>query len=564
MGYLLYIILCAVGQVDLSEVVGINTTCIDGGWKKIYQQTTPIIWNSTAVQDCVVNSCSFWQFSDYLALDNLQDYEDDGYAFLILWDNTYWIQWKQALNPLTIGADSATDPLSGDHVSLGISENLHEDGDLDFSGLSLSPDDGVLLDGRSTDGAWFAIAVTVDIQLTKGDTSVGIPAWKFSGSDSSHFSQQVNLYVWNSSCGEWGIPSLSPTETPTSLPSQGPKHEQMEFIFNGNTGSNDNSVMQVLLGLVIGGFMIIICFLLICWRHMEKVRRKEMKRAVEKVNQKLAEELFSDMNGWRLVNLNCNPYQNPQGWNVEVQSQMPGSYNVPLKMVQSPYVMNEYTNHRSTYNPEIPYNAAVHYNQTLPYTSQAAYKRNMVPIINPDLSAESKIISNLWLRMNQNMENSVSFPLQSATAPQSTSYSKIGSPRRKEFLPDSYSKVSGYQPGIAKLSISGDMVERQRFASEEEESSSDNETIRDSNRIKVKLKNRRQLEESDSSSSSFSESSEHSSDSSLVIHKPQTMRRNIDLQNEKLDLGEFEGMCERLGILQAEDMCIEGASNRQI
>jgi len=280
---------------------------------------------------------------------------------------------------------------------------------------------------------------------------------------------------------------------------------------------------------------------------MEKVRRKEIKLAVEKVNQKLAEELFSDMNCWRSGNLNCNPYQNPQGYNLEVQSQMPCSYNAPLTIVQNPGVM-EYTNPRSTHTTAAPYNSAVHYNQ--PYISPP-HARNMVPIINPDLSAESKIISNLRLRMNQNMENSASFPLQSASAPQSTTYSKIGSPRRQEFLPDSYSKVSGYQPGISKLSSSGDRVVRQRFASEEEESSSTNETIRESNRKNGKLLNRRQLEESDSSSS-FSESAEHSSDSSLVIQKLQTMRHNTNLQNEKLDLGEFEVMCEQLGILQAE------------
>merc|ERR1719233_2602929 len=148
------------------------------------------------------------------------------------------------------------------------------------------------------------------------------------------------------------------------------------------------------------------------------------------------------------------------------------------------------------------------------------------------------------------MENSVSFPLQSATTQSTSYYSKIGSPRGQEFLPDSYSKVSGYQPGISKQSSSGDKVLRQRFASEEEESSTTNETKRESNRKNGKLLNR-QLEESDSSSS-FSESAEHSSDSSLVIQKLQTMHHNTNLQNEKLDLGEFEVMCEQLGILQAE------------
>jgi len=558
MKYLIYLILCAVGQVDLSEVVEIQTACINGGWNQLYQQTAPITWSSSVIQDCSVDSCSFHTSSDYIDLDNLQDYEDDGYAFLILWDNTYYIHWKQALNPLTVAADSAT----GKYVGLGISENLDNDSDLDFSGLSVSPDSGVLLDGRSTEGAWFGIAVAVDIELTEGDTSVGIPAWKVSGSDGGYyFAQQVNFYVWNASCGDWGLPSESPTEPPTSLPSRSPSHDPTEFyIYSGSTGGNSFSLMHILLVFVICGFLMIICVLLVCWRHMEKVRRKEMQRTIEEVNEKLAEELFPD-HGWCQGNvLNGTPYPNTPGYNVKVMSQMPGRYIAPTNIVGDPYMINQYTDRRSTYNPVIPYNSAAQYNQTVPYISQAPYTGNMVPIIDPaHLRAESQIISNLRVRMDQNMENSVSFPLHSMPAPQSSLRRRIGSPRRQEFLIDSHSKVSGYHPGISRLSSSGGRMARQRFASEEEESSSTSETTRKLNR---KLLTRGQLEESDSSSSSSSESVEKSSDASLVSHKLQTKRHNVDRQNDAINMGEFEGLCEQFGILQAEHMGAEGVSNR--
>jgi len=553
---LIYLILCAVGEVDLSEVVGIQTTCIDGGWNELYQQKAPVTWSSIVIHDCSVDSCSFQTSSDYIDLDNLQNYEDDGYAFLILWDNTYYIHWKQALNPLSVAADSATVPLSGEYVSIGISENLDEWSDLDFSGLSISPDSGVLLDGHSADGAWFGIAVTVDIELTDGDTSVGIPAWKVRGSDGRfYFAQQVNFYVWNASCGEWGIPSESPTEQPTILPSRSPTHNPTDlWIFNGSTGGNGISLIHILIGFVIGGFVLIICFLLICWRHMERVRRKEMKRTLEEVNEKLAEEFFPELNAWYHGNLlTGSPYQNAP-YNVGVLNQIPGSYNAPINIAQNPYVINQYTNPRSAYNTVTSYDPAMQYNQVVPYIPGDPYTGNAVSIIDPaHLRAESRIISSLRVRKAQNMEDSVSFPLQSTAVAQSASHRGRGSPRRKEFIMEGHSNVPGYN--------SVDRVAGQRFASEEEESSSTSETPRELNEGNVKLKTR-QLEESDSSCSSSSESVEKSSDASLVSRKLQTKRHIIARPNEAMDMGEFEGLCEQFGILQ--DMGIEGVSNRPI
>lgn len=291
-----------------------------------------------------------------------------------------------------------------------------------------------------------------------------------------------------------------------------------------------------------------------------------MQRTLEEVNEKLAEELFPDMNGWCQGNLlNGTPYPNAPGYNVEVMNQMPGRYSAPVNIVGNPYMINQYTNPRSTYNPVMPYNSAQQYNQTVPYISPAPYTGNRVPIIDPaQLRAESQIISNLRVRMDQNMENSVSFPLHSTTAPQSSSRRRTGSPRRQKFRIDSHSKVLGYHPGNSRLSNSGDRLARQRFASEEEESSSTSETNRKLNRKKVKLQTRGQLEESDSSSSSSSESVEKSSDASLVSHKLQTKRHNVDRQNDAINMGEFEGLCEKFGILQAQDMGAEGTSNRPI
>merc|ERR1719219_330189 len=111
--------------------------------------------------------------------------------------------------------------------------------------------------------------------------------------------------------------------------------------------------------------------------------------------------------------------------------------------------------------------------------SQAPYAFRTVPVSNPTKQrAESLKIPNLRERMSQNMETSVSFALQSPTA-HSTSYSKVGSHRRPDSIMDSYSKVSGYQPG--KVSRSGDMMTRPRFAWEEEDVSLTPETFRESN-----------------------------------------------------------------------------------
>jgi len=240
---------------------------------------------------------------------------------------------------------------------------------------------------------------------------------------------------------------------------------------------------------------------------------------------------------------------------------MPGSYKAPIK---TDSMIDQDTIPRMTYNPVTHSKSAVQHMQTVPYISQAPYKHNTVPIINPDLRVKSQIISNLPAHIDQSTENSVNFTLERTTAGESTSYHRVGSPRRREFSTDSHSKVSGWQSGISRLSSSGDMVARQRFASEEDESSSSTETIRELNRKNDKTQSRQQMEEPAGSYSSFSESLEHSSNSSVVISKLQTQRHNVDRQNETLDLEEFEGLCEQLGIFQVEDRFTLDVSNRPI
>lgn len=224
--YLIFILLSTHGQIDLNTISGIINDCTNGGWVKVYQQSSSSPWNASAKDWCTSSQCSwFTDTTDYLDFDLISLYEGNGYAFLMTWDNAYWIQWKQKDNPKTLSADSTPDPLSGDYEStLDWSDNLDRTGYVNFYGLTLSPELGVIFDGRGPEGTWFVVGITDSTNL---EISFGIPGWVTIDSDGeewSHWGEQVQLYVWNPICGNWGgFPTESPTtHFPTKSPSQGP------------------------------------------------------------------------------------------------------------------------------------------------------------------------------------------------------------------------------------------------------------------------------------------------------------------------------------------------------
>jgi len=206
----------AVAEFNLDTISGISNNCHKGGWVKLYQQSASSIWHAGAMSWCKPSKCLYSPIisTDYLNFDIISSYEGNGYAFLMAWDDTYWIQWKQKDNPLALSADSKPDPLSGDfEFTLVASDNIRSWGIVDFHGLSYSSDSGVILDGRSSMGTWFAIGVT---EAANADVSYGIPGW-ITGTDPEYaiknYAQEVKLYVWDPICGNWGN---FPTESPTT------------------------------------------------------------------------------------------------------------------------------------------------------------------------------------------------------------------------------------------------------------------------------------------------------------------------------------------------------------
>lgn len=226
--HFIFLLLCTLWAFDLNTVSGITNNCDNGGWVKIYQQSGTSLWHSVDI--CGIYGCLYRPIStDYLNFDKVYSYEGNGYAFLMVWDKDYWIQWKQEYSPHILSSQSTPNPLSGEYEdTLYASENLLENGTPDFYGLSRSSDNGVILDGRNANGAWFAVGVTPAIELTDGDTSNGLPAWVAVGNNGTvtHYANLVQLYVWDPICGNWGgFPTESPTTPlPTATPSPMPTH----------------------------------------------------------------------------------------------------------------------------------------------------------------------------------------------------------------------------------------------------------------------------------------------------------------------------------------------------
>jgi len=97
---------------------------------------------------------------------------------------------------------------------------------LDFRGLGLSSDNGVLVDGRSHFGSWFAIGVSVSVEHT-GDFSIGIPGWR-NRAGNYYLANKTRLYVWDTGCGSWNMPYFSPTFQPTAVPTINPSPRPSE------------------------------------------------------------------------------------------------------------------------------------------------------------------------------------------------------------------------------------------------------------------------------------------------------------------------------------------------
>jgi len=129
----------------------------------------------------------------------------------------YWLTWKQEQNPLLVPKDSKDNLLTGDYYYYGVSPSIANQGSLlDFGGLGLSEEDGVLLDGRSS--PWFAVGVTELFPPVDRK----IPAWR-TKDENNYLANTTILYVWKyTECGSWIIPSFSPTKPPTPPPSDSP------------------------------------------------------------------------------------------------------------------------------------------------------------------------------------------------------------------------------------------------------------------------------------------------------------------------------------------------------
>jgi len=199
---------------QMVEMAALDESC----WTKIYQQSG-ITWYHTIITTCSVDRCSYSPFtsSDYLYLDDLSEYNDNGFGFYMKWDDIYFLTWKQMTNPLLVNSNYTENLLVGDYSHYGVSKTIFQYGsELDFRGLGLSADVGALLDGRGN-GSWFVVTATDGISV---GTDSGIPGWK-NVAGNFYMTNTAVLYVWNTMCGSWVIPSMSdpPTAIPTANPS---------------------------------------------------------------------------------------------------------------------------------------------------------------------------------------------------------------------------------------------------------------------------------------------------------------------------------------------------------
>merc|ERR1719285_1301601 len=310
---------------------------------RIYQQAgNPVTWLSSFLSTCFVGSCQYKPLvgTDYIYWDDLHLNNDNGYAFYMVWDDIYWLTWKQEKNPLSIEPLSTEYLLIGDY---GVSSNIHSYGTLlDFGGLGRSTDSGVLLDGRSDFGSWFSVGVTESIELTQ-TPNTKIPGWR-NRAQQIYWANTVILYLWNTTCGTWRISSLSPTNPPTtpptkppspiptSQPSRSPTPVPTTFptkyptssptdnpspaptvqptptsqptdkptqwptyepspgpIFNvvdiEVKSSNEDHFLYMITGFSVGGFLVICFFLIICWKRFDGNQSEDMTKTMVEIER---------------------------------------------------------------------------------------------------------------------------------------------------------------------------------------------------------------------------------------------------------------------------------------
>lgn len=209
--------------IGAQTMVQMNSVDVNLCWVKIYQQGNPTTWEDSTISNCSISSCQWLPSSgnDYMNFDDLSSYEDRGYGFYMEWDETYYMTWKQKWNPLEVPIDSTENLLAGEYYTYGLSSSIYRYVSLlDFGGLGLSSDVGVLVDGRSNFGPWYAVGVTLSVAHT-GPYSIGIAGWR-NRAGNYYLANTTRLYVWDTGCGSWTIPSISPTIRPTVVPTLNP------------------------------------------------------------------------------------------------------------------------------------------------------------------------------------------------------------------------------------------------------------------------------------------------------------------------------------------------------
>lgn len=210
---------------DISEL-SYSDECGTDGWELVYRQTA----SHGGFQHgtwCTTSKCSYTPCcnNDILDFNNLEAYKADSgaWAFTLVWDNEYFIQWEQGDNPVYTSANSISNwAQTAYYYTLTVSDVMNQYGRMDFNGLGMSADPGITFDGGSSAGAYYAIGVSTDMQLM--DYEDGIPGF-ISLSGFNYTANFVQLWVWKPECGDWWVqqePSVSPTWVPTPIPTQNP------------------------------------------------------------------------------------------------------------------------------------------------------------------------------------------------------------------------------------------------------------------------------------------------------------------------------------------------------
>jgi hypothetical protein len=171
--------------------------------------------------------------SDFLNFDDLKTSHqaaDGAYVFTMVWDDEYYMQWEQGEHPVEVSSSSSNNWVNSSYYySLTVCDGLTQYGQIDFGGLGLSADPGIMFDGRSSSGAYFAIGVSLNMSLMNLED--GIPGFS-SLSGFRYIANNVELYVWKPDCGDWKqllgpsesqwIPTYIPTMSPTTEPTVHP------------------------------------------------------------------------------------------------------------------------------------------------------------------------------------------------------------------------------------------------------------------------------------------------------------------------------------------------------